>query len=51
MCRRETICIELKKMAFYEQKVGLSLEFSMTSFLSRVAAFWERDVVGLHETE
>lgn len=25
-------------MAFYEQKVGLCLEFSMTSFLSRVAA-------------
>lgn len=25
-------------MAFYELKVGLSLEFSVTSFLSRVAA-------------
>ena len=38
-------------MAFYEQKVGLSLEFSMTSFLSRVAAFGERDGVGLDETK
>lgn len=28
----------VEEMAFYELKVGLSLEFSMTSFLSRVAA-------------
>lgn len=37
-------------MAFYEQKVGLSLEFQMTTFLSRVAALGS-DGVGLHETE
>lgn len=36
ICRRETICIELKKCSFMSRKkVGLSLEFSMTSSRSR----------------
>lgn len=47
ICRRETICIELKKCSFMSRKkVGLSLEFSMTSSRSR-----QGDGVGLSETQ
>lgn len=41
----------VEEMAFYEQKVGLCLEFSMTSFWSRALCSRDSgDGVGLHQT-
>lgn len=37
----------VEEMAFYEQRVGLCMEFSMTSFWSRQDS---GDEVGLHQT-